>query len=130
MMIVVQFGLAMTPWCHFTSSGFTSGTTSGTSSSRRKAEELSTITAPASTTALRNCFEIPAPALKSAMSTPRNDASVISSTAISSPRKRILFPAERAEARSLSEATGKFRRSRVLSISTPTAPVAPAMATW
>jgi hypothetical protein len=38
------------------------------------------------------------------------------------------LPAERAEASSLSEPTGKFRRSRTRRISIPTAPVAPTMA--
>ena len=38
------------------------------------------------------------------------------------------LPTERAEASSLREATGKFRRSRTRRISTPTAPVAPTTA--
>ena len=39
-------------------------------------------------------------------------------------------PADRAEARSFREPTGKLRVSRQDRISTPTAPVAPTMATW
>ena len=46
--IVEQFGLATMPWWPSSASGLTSATTSGTSGSRRKAEELSTTTAPAS----------------------------------------------------------------------------------
>ena len=51
------------------------------------------------------------------------------STTISLPRKFMRFPAERADARSLSPPSGKFRCSRHRSISTPTAPVAPTIAT-
>ena len=46
-MIVEQLGLAMIPLCFCASSGLISGTTNGTLSSRRKALELSTNTAPA-----------------------------------------------------------------------------------
>ena len=129
MIAVVQFGLAMTPLFHLISSGLTSGTTSGTSLSMRKALELSIITAPAETTAGRNAREMSPPALNSAMSTPRNEASVISSTVTSSPLNFSVLPAERAEARSFRFLTGKLRFSSVLIISTPTAPVAPATAT-
>ena len=55
-MMVEQFGLAMMPLWSFASSGLISGTTSGTSGSMRKAEELSTNTAPAFTIAGAKCL--------------------------------------------------------------------------
>lgn len=50
-MMVEQLGFEMMPWCSFTSPALISGTTSGTFGSRRKAEELSTNTAPERTIA-------------------------------------------------------------------------------
>ena len=126
---VVQFGLAMMPRFFLMSAALISGTTSGTSGSMRKALELSTTTAPACVAKGAYCREIPAPALKSATSTPANDASVSSCTTISSPLKGSVFPAERALASSVSFPTGNFRFSSVFIISIPTAPVAPTMAT-
>ena len=66
-----------------------SGTTSGTSGSMRKAEELSTTTAPAFTAIGANFLEMPLPAENSAISTPLNERSVSSSMTIFSPRKSI-----------------------------------------
>ena len=68
--IVEQFGLATTPVCAWAACGFTSATTSGTPSSIRKAEELSTTTAPAATAWGAHSRERVAPAEKIAMSIP------------------------------------------------------------
>src|ERR1035437_8914540 len=67
-MIVEQFGLAMMPWCWRMASGLISGMTSGTFGSMRKADELSTTTAPAWAAMGANFFEIDPPAEKKAMS--------------------------------------------------------------
>ena len=62
------------------------------------------------------------------MSMPLKDSAFSSSTVYGLPLNSSVLPAERAEASSFREATGKFRRSRTRRISTPTAPVAPTMA--
>ena len=94
----------------------------------RKAEELSITTQPASLAAGTNSRLRAAPAEKKAMSTPLKESALSSSTGCGLPRKVRVLPAERAEASSFREATGKFRRSRTRRISTPTAPVVPTMA--
>src|SRR5690349_2809928 len=97
-MAVVQFGLAMMPLCDFTSEALISGTTSGTDASMRKALELSITTQPALAAMGANSFEMPPPALNSAMSMPLNESFVNSLTAMSSPRNLSFLPMERAEA--------------------------------
>ena len=87
-------------------------------------------TAPAAAAEGPNSSEIPPPALNSAMSMPAKESWVSSCTVISSSRKVIFLPAERAEASKVNLESGKFRCSRQRSISTPTAPVAPTIATW
>ena len=128
-MAVVQFGLAMMPLCHFTSSALISGITSGTASSCRNALELSTTTQPALAAMGANSFEMLPPALNSAMSMPLNESFVSSLTAMSVPRNLSFLPTERAEASRVSLPAGKLRFSSVLIISMPTAPVAPTTAT-
>ena len=59
-----------------------SGITSGTFGSMRKADELSTTTAPAFTAIGANFLEMPLPAENSAMSTPSKERSVSSSMTI------------------------------------------------
>src|SRR6185312_5787608 len=118
----------MTPLCLRRSPGFTSGTTSGVLGSMRKADELSTTTQPAALAAGTNSRLRVAPAEKKAMSQPLKASAFSSSTLYGLPLNSSVLPTERAEARSLREATGKFRRSRTRRISTPTAPVAPTMA--
>ena len=71
-MMVEQLGLEIMPLCHAASSGLTSGTISGTLGSRRKAEELSTKTAPALTMAGANRFAMSFSAAPRTMSTPSN----------------------------------------------------------
>src|SRR6266851_6154157 len=124
----VQFGLAIRPSWRARSCAFTSGTTSGTLGSMRKADELSITIAPAARAAGANSRLRPAPALKKAMSMPLKESAFSSSTLQALPLNSSVLPAERAEASSLSEPTGKFRRSRTRRISMPTAPVAPTMA--
>src|SRR6185437_27651 len=126
---VVQFGLAMMPLCSFTSPALISGITSGTLSSCRNALELSTTTQPAWAARGANSFEMLPPALNSAISIPLKESFVNSVTAISCPLNVSFLPTDRAEASNVSLPTGKWRFSRVLIISTPTAPVAPTTAT-
>src|SRR3954471_20553008 len=95
----------------------------------RKAEELSTTTAPAFTATGAKRFDCAPPAENSAMSTPFRLSSVSSCTATSAPRNFMVLTTERAEARRRSSASGNLRCSRHCISSTPTAPVAPAMAT-
>ena len=84
--IVVQLGLAMIPLCaRARSPGLTSATTSGTSGSIRKAEELSTTSAPAAAKRGAWAREVVAPAEKSAMSIPVGSAVEASSTTTSRP---------------------------------------------
>jgi hypothetical protein len=90
---------------------------------------LSITTAPASAAAGANCLERPPPAEKKAMSVFSNERPVSSSTGSSSPRNAIRLPAERADASSRSDASGKGRFSKSCKNSVPTAPVAPAIAT-
>ncbi len=61
----------------------------------RKAEELSTTTAPWRTAIGAKCFEVALPAEKSAMSVPAKLPSVSSSTGSASPLNSSRFPAER-----------------------------------
>jgi len=84
-MAVVQLGLAMMPRLRRTSSPLISGTTRGTLSSMRNAEELSITTAPAWTASGANFFEMEAPALNRATSTPAKEFSRNSCTGICSP---------------------------------------------
>ena len=127
--MATQFGFAMMPLCLRIAPALISGTTSGTSVFMRKADELSTTTAPARTAAGAKRFDCAPPAENSAMSTPSRLASVSSCTAMSPPRNFIVLPAERAEASRRSSTSGNLRCSRHCMSSTPTAPVAPAMAT-
>ena len=74
--IVEQLGLAMIPSCQSRSSGLTCDTTSGTSGSMRQALELSITVQPRFAASGASSFEVPPPALKSAMSTPSNASGV------------------------------------------------------
>src|SRR5229473_2762101 len=71
-----------------------SGITSGTFGSMRKADELSTTTAPAFTAMGVNFLEMPPPAENSAISTPSNEFSESSSITTFCPRKSIVEPAD------------------------------------
>ena len=124
-MMVEQLGLAMIPRCCSASSGLISGTTSGTSSSMRKALELSINTAPAARMAGAKRRAISFSAAPNTISAPEKAASVASSTVISRPAKGSFLPTLRALARQRSSPTGNCRSSSTLSISRPTAPVAP-----
>ena len=127
-MIVEQLGLAMMPGFCFASSPLISGTTSGMAGSMRKAELLSMYTAPLFTMAGAKARDMPLFTAPRTKSIPSNEASVASSTVSSCPRKGILLPALRALERSLGRETGIPYSSSTLSISRPTAPVAPRMA--
>ena len=127
--IAAQLGLAMMPLWSAIRRALISGTTSGMAGSARKALELSTTTAPAFTAMGAYCLEMPEPAENSAMSTPSKLLSFSSSITSSWPRKVCFWPAERALASSLSDASGMPRLSMQPMNSRPTAPVAPTMAT-
>src|SRR3569833_3769623 len=109
--------------------GLISWTTSGTSLFIRKAEELSTTTAPFLTAMGANFFEVEPPAENSPMFTPSRPCSVSSCTGTGLPRNCRVLPAERADANTRNSDKGKLRRSRHPNSSSPTAPVAPAIAT-
>ncbi len=83
--IVEQFGFAIRPECVRAAWGFTSATTSGTPSSMRKAEELSTTTAPAAMACGAHSRERVAPAEKIAMSIPSKLCGPTACTGISRP---------------------------------------------
>ncbi|CCE05035.1 hypothetical protein BRAS3843_1260013 [Bradyrhizobium sp. STM 3843] len=127
--IAAQFGLAMMPLWSRMRLALISGITNGTFGSMRKAEELSTTTAPERTAIGANFFEMPLPAENRAMSTPSNERSFSSSMVIVWPRKLSVLPAERALASAFSRPTRTLRRSMVAMNSAPTAPVTPTMAT-
>ena len=127
--MAAQFGLAMMPLWSRMRFALISGITSGTFGSMRKAEELSTTTAPALTAIGANFLEMLLPAENSAMSTPSKARSVSSSMTTSCPRNDTVLPAERALASALSLPTRKPRLSMVAMNSAPTAPVTPTIAT-
>jgi hypothetical protein len=108
--IVVQLGLATMPLgMDASSSGLTSETTNGTSGSIRQADELSTTSAPASTTWGASTREAVAPLEKSASSRPAKSAVAESSTVTSPSPHGSVRPADRAEAKYLIWSTGNDR---------------------
>jgi hypothetical protein len=128
---VEQFGLAMMFFLRKPSmaSGFTSGTISGTSGCWRQAEELSITTAPALPIFSAQALDTSPPADISTMSTwEKSKVSMSSHLMLWSPRSTS-SPSERREATAWSLSTGNFSSSRITSISRPTLPVAPTMAT-
>ena len=60
---------------------------------------------------------------------PRNASGVTFSTRIDSPAKVTVLPTERSDANARSSRTGNFRSSRIRSVISPAAPVAPTTAT-
>src|SRR6185295_12969711 len=127
--IVEQFGLAMMPSCQSRSSGFTWLTTSGTFGSIRHADELSITVAPRATACGASSFEMSAPALNRAMSTPSNASATASPISIVRPWTSTVRPAERPDASNRRSPTGKSRSPSTLTMVRPTTPVAPTMAT-
>ena len=127
--MVAQLGLAMMPLCVRASAALISGMTSGTSSSRRKACELSTTTAPRRTASGYRAFATSSSAAPSTISTPSNASGAATSTVTSPHGVDTTLPAERGLAKSLSAPTGNCCSSRHVSICVPTAPVAPTIAT-
>ncbi len=128
-MMVEQFGFAIIPWWCAQASGLISGITSGTAGSMRNAEELSTTTAPACAARGPYVFEIPPPALKNAISISAKLSSVSSFTSTSRPANGIFLPSERADASRCNSEIGNCRSPKQRRNSTPTAPVAPTIAT-
>src|SRR5690348_18496789 len=80
--IAEQLGLALMPLCSLIRRALISGMTSGTSPPMRKADELSTTTAPAFTALGANVRAALAPAENKAMTTLANELSVNHSTRI------------------------------------------------
>ena len=128
-MIVAQFGLAMSPLLHLTSSGLTSGITSGTSGSSRKALELSTTVTPSLAASGRNFLATSLSAAPKRRSSPFMRSRLASSTSYSLPLKASFEPALRELPKRRSSATGKLRSASTIIICSPTAPVAPRMPT-
>jgi hypothetical protein len=124
--IVEQFGLAIRPLWRSSACGLTSLTTSGMSSSRRKRDELSTTTQPASTKRRAHSPDVVAPALNSARSKPWIVSSFNGCTVPAPSSSR---PAERSDANGTSSRAGKPRSRSLASMTVPTAPVAPTTAT-
>src|SRR6266540_1568867 len=106
-------------------SPFTSGTTSGTPSTSRKAEDLSTQTAPPRTAAGTSSLLGLVPTEKKQRSSfPAVSASGVASSTVSSPSPYgSLEPAERADAKA--RTCPKLRSASSVSVTRPTAPVAP-----
>ena len=128
-MMVEQLGFAIIPLWALASSPLISGTTRGTSGSIRKAEELSTNTAPAFTISEEKALAISFSAAPRTISIPSKAEGVASRTVTSSPQKGSFFPALLWEARGISSFTGNRYSSKTFIISLPTAPVAPNMPT-
>ncbi len=129
--IVEQFGLAIIPWflnCAIFLA-FTSGTTRGTSGSIRKWDVLSTTTAPAATAIGANLALTCPPAENNPMSTPWKEFSFRISTRSCLFWKGRNCPAERSEAKRRNSSTGNWRSSNTSRNCSPTAPVAPTIAT-
>ena len=95
----------------------------------RHADELSITVAPQATAAGASSRDAPAPAEKSAMSTPSNAAWVASPISWVWPSIDSILPADRSEASSRSSPTGNSRSFRTWIIVRPTTPVAPTTAT-
>src|SRR5438105_13386727 len=128
--MVEQLGLAMIPFgIRASAPAFTSGTTSGTSGSMRQALELSTTTAPARAAIGLYSRLTSAGVLDRTISTPANASGARRSTEYDLPRKSMLLPALRSEARNLIVRQGKSRSIRTCRMISPTAPVAPTTAT-
>ena len=125
----MQFGLEIIPRGRcFTISGFTSGTTSGTSASIRNAPELSTTTAPREAAIGAHSAETSSGTSNIATSMPSNASGDNATTVSSSPRHLSFFPALRAEAIKRISPHTSGRSDKMLSITVPTAPVAPTTA--
>ena len=108
--------------------GFTSGTTNGTFGSIRNAPELSTTTAPRAAAIGAHSAETSSGTSNIATSMPSNASGERATTVSSSPRHINFLPALRAEAiRRISPHTS-LRSDKMLSITVPTAPVAPTTA--
>ena len=127
--MVEQFGLAMIPGWPSRSAALTCETTSGMVGSIRHADELSMTVAPWATAAGASSCDTPAPAEKSAMSTPSNASGTASPISSVRPSIETVRPADRPEASSRKSATGNSRSLRIWIIVRPTAPVAPTTAT-
>ena len=127
--IVEQLGLLIMPLCFNASSGFISGTTRGTSGSILKALELSTNTAPAALIAGAKRLAMSFSAAPSTMSAPSKAVSQASPSSAFPNGVSILPPALRSLLSSLSPPIGNLRSQSTLIICSPTAPVAPNIAT-
>src|SRR3954454_2852646 len=92
--MAAQIGLAMMPLWSRMRFALISGITSGTFGSMRKAEELSTTTAPDLTAIGAYFLEMLPPAENSAISTPSNERSLSSSITTGWPRNDTVLPAE------------------------------------
>ncbi len=129
-MAVVQLGLEMS-FLPFTVAWLISGTTRGTLGSMRKAEELSITTGPfPSERACAYSLEKSPPTARKITSRSRALPSSNSSMVTLPNGVATDLPVERAEAYRCNSETGNCRLPSTLTISSPTAPVAPTMPTF
>ena len=125
----MQFGFEIIPLGRFLASfGLTSGTTNGTFGSIRKAAELSTTTAPRSTAMGAHSAETSSGTSNIATSMPSNASGDSATTVNSSPRHINFLPALRADAINRISPHTSLRSDKMLSMTVPTAPVAPTTA--
>ena len=128
-MIAEQFGFAMMPWCVAIFSGLISGTTSGTVGSIRISRRVIDDDRAGVERGLRELLRSRAAGREQSDLHAGEALSVSSFTGTALPRNSSDLPAERADANSRSSDSGNLRCSRQRISSTPTAPVAPTMAT-
>jgi len=128
--MVEQLGLAIILSSLVSSSALISGTISFLVGSMRQADELSMTVIPASANRGAHSSEVSPPAEKIATSGVRLMASLMPMTFISFSWKINVFPMDFSDATARSSVTGKFLSCNTLSITVPTRPVAPTMATF
>ena len=129
--MVEQLGLAMMFFffASLTASGFTSGTISGTSGSLRKAEELSITMGPALPIFSDQARETSPPAdIRTRSTLEKSNCSMSWHLMVLSPNETST-PLDLREAMAWISSTGNSSSSRMFSISRPTLPVAPTIAT-
>mmetsp|Transcript_13756 Transcript_13756/g.40696 ORF Transcript_13756/g.40696 Transcript_13756/m.40696 type:complete len:280 (+) Transcript_13756:788-1627(+) len=129
-MAVVQLGLASS-LAFLQSLPLISGTTSGTSLSMRNADELSITTGPPSAQILLAYSTLKSPPTARNMTSQERARSRSNSSRVTLPKRpqSCSLPALRAEPKSRRSSTASLLFSRHCTISTPTAPVAPATPT-
>ena len=127
--MVEQLGLAMIISSDVSCWPLSSGTINLWSWLMRQAEELSMTRVPAAANFGAHSREASDPAEKRAMSGAILTASSIDTIGYSCIPNEMLFPTDLLEATGINSVIGKLRSARTFSISRPTIPVAPTIAT-